>query len=739
MTAGETSRGIDVAEQSATQETQDALGGLAAQIGVTHEATEQGEALQGEILVEDLRRADIEKNISELEGVENVEDLRALSVDQLISLEDKHEGILLYAFTDFARGGDALDLEHFAEFYRSPQPGAKLRVSFRGNAEAESKIGAADIFPPSVRRITIYRQGDTSRARTSTRRVGLKGRNDAGTGFYDQRGYMSIFSEDEVIIGGDKLSGTGVKMGFERKYRERVPGKPAERGALDYGKYQRERGTADQQFLGRVSRRAERSRRRGGAPLSRRLRGPMGLEEDLTTSSENIGEVLGRQPDLYRYASQARAKYRGKTGLDISESIMFGVTNVESSFGVMAKNPTSSATGLLQFTNGTWMDFLSANPDVKQRMSTDPSWKDVKELDWRFNPEIMMDAGYWLATRNMKYLQSKKNSIGYSEFRNSNFYKTGTVKAGDAWLLYLGHHEGPGGMVQLLKYQGLREAGDSRQQAASQVQLAEFQKNPSPDQHWRTVRDYSGRCERWARTYETQMASMDLASIEGDGTWGWVQASQEQQQVASGSERYEDPSVLDQLAQNPTLEGRTLLIGSSSTNGYAERLRGDIEVDSAQGRSIVEMNRNLHAMPLSELRSFDRVVLQGGVKNTDRDEATIGRSLRAIDSMVDYLRENAPGVKVYVTEVTPWNNRYDPKIREFNDHLNSPDFLARVDGVIPTYDVMDDGSGKLSSNFGTAGTLHVSRYDRYAGVIADWVTRRETAAQRDDGIDSAVA
>ena len=93
--------------------------------------------------------------------------------------------------------------------------------------------------------------------------------------------------------------------------------------------------------------------------------------------------------------------------------------------------------------------------------------------------------------------------------------------------------------------------------------------------------------------------------------------------------------------------------------------------------------------------------------------------------MVDYLRANAPRVKVYVMEVTPWNSRYDGKIREFNDHLNSPQFLAKVEGIIPTYSMMDNGHGEIREAFGTPGSLHISRYDRYAGVVADWITRQE--------------
>ena len=53
-----------------------------------------------------------------LEGVETVGDLATLSADQLIALESKHEGILLYAFTDFVNRKKKIDWAQFESFYQ---------------------------------------------------------------------------------------------------------------------------------------------------------------------------------------------------------------------------------------------------------------------------------------------------------------------------------------------------------------------------------------------------------------------------------------------------------------------------------------------------------------------------------------------------------------------------------------------------------------------------------------------
>ena len=193
----------------------------------------------GDIFDTTIRREQAEDRINELgfeglegfEGVETVDDLAALSVEQLMSLEAKHEGILFYAFTDFVGRDKKIDLEHFEEFYKTPKAGEKIQIDFRGNPEAEAAIGAAELFPPSIRRITVYANGDKQRSRTSKVRVGLKGRNNSNEGFFDGQGYMPIYTSDVVVIGGENQSRQGIDQDFEARFRK-------EDGTLDYDAYE---------------------------------------------------------------------------------------------------------------------------------------------------------------------------------------------------------------------------------------------------------------------------------------------------------------------------------------------------------------------------------------------------------------------------------------------------------------------------------------------------------------------
>ncbi len=171
-----------------------------------------------------IRRKSVEKTLQENFSEMTLEDLRELPIDTLIGLENKHEGILLYAFTDFIDAKQKIDLSNFENFYKAPSVGTQLRVDFRGNKEAENKLGAADILPPSVRQVTVHENGDPALARTSERRLGLKGQNKSGHGFFDEEGYIPIFSGDTMIVGG-------VDMHFEKNYRKSD-------GSLDYDKYE---------------------------------------------------------------------------------------------------------------------------------------------------------------------------------------------------------------------------------------------------------------------------------------------------------------------------------------------------------------------------------------------------------------------------------------------------------------------------------------------------------------------
>ncbi len=132
--------------------------------------------------------------------IETIRDLQSMSVPDLIKLEDEFEGVLLYAFTDISNKNEKIDLSNW-KTPKAPEAGTKLTVNFLGNYAAEWDVGAADILHPSIRNISVYTNGDPNRSRTSNQRVGLKGRNKKGNGFFDTGGYIPIFSNDVIIIG----------------------------------------------------------------------------------------------------------------------------------------------------------------------------------------------------------------------------------------------------------------------------------------------------------------------------------------------------------------------------------------------------------------------------------------------------------------------------------------------------------------------------------------------------------
>jgi hypothetical protein len=483
----------------------------------------EGELERLDQLVKKTERVEgIEDHLNGLEGVETIRDLSELPVEKLIELEDAHEGVLLLAFTDFKDKGDAIDLSRFADFYQAPTKRTTLTINFRNNPDAESRLGAADIFPPSIRKISVLEGGSAAFTRTSERRIGLKGQNRPGNGFFDNDGYMQIYSGDEVVIGG-------VDQEFEKKYRK-------EDGTLNYEQYKTDHGAADQHFLTtELSPSARLSKYHEGSSLDRRSR----RQVELWGRSSRVDKMIQRNPDLYRYAHNAREFYRGKTGIDIDENIMFGVAQIESGFGVTRMNDQGSgAGGMFQFIPKTWNSFLKANPWVYEKMEADPKWSQVDQMDWRFNPEIMMYAGYWLATANMETLYARKDQIQQSEFRDSEFYRSGKVTIEDAWLLYLPHHDGVEGTIKLLKYQALREQGVGARAAEQQIGLERFQKHSHTfekgktiynydsfiaDQHWTNIRAYAQRNVDWAQTYSEQLDDVDLDAVlaESEGSWGW--------------------------------------------------------------------------------------------------------------------------------------------------------------------------------------------------------------------------
>lgn len=219
----------------------------------------------GDPVIENLKvKSKVETEIKKLKGIEKVvnqietlNDIRNLDSKILIELENKYPGILMYSFTDRAdevakKNYEKIDLSKWTE-YTNPNPGTKLKVNFHGNSYAENEIGAADLLPPTIRKVTAYTENDPNNKRTSERRIGLKGENKKGRGFFDQEGYIAIYSGDIVIIGGEKESEKGVEMDFMKKYLEKSDAQKSddpEKQHAEAGKqYELSQGKGDEDWL----------------------------------------------------------------------------------------------------------------------------------------------------------------------------------------------------------------------------------------------------------------------------------------------------------------------------------------------------------------------------------------------------------------------------------------------------------------------------------------------------------
>ena len=800
------------------------------EVAELREEIESAAANDGKI--DDIEKSGIDANIdreriedtikSKVEGIETVSDLRELSFDKLIELEGKYEGILFYAFTDFVDSGSKLNFDNYYSWYKAPKDGDSFEINFYGNQEANQRLGAGDIMPPTVRGVTVYPGGSKDDSdpekRISTRRLGLKGDGDhANSGFFDDRGYIAIYTGYMVTVGG-------VDMSFDEKYRGPVSA-DGRLGELKYDAYAQDHDEVDSLFVAQLPRGARTSKYHGGASVDRAFRRKHDLNKKLP--DRNIRKILDKVPDLHRYTGAAREKYRTQTGIDIPENIMYGIARVESSFNVCAANPKSSAKGLYQFLGSTWNGFLAANPWVYEKMNKDSAWKDVDQMDWRFNPEIMTYAAYWLATHDLTYLYKHKGEARYSKFDRSAFARSSgpstanplKLSENDTWILYLTHHDGAGGALSRMKFLGDRERGTSEAVAARRAGLASWQGysegKVKADKDAKSIIGIADRAMKSAKDYGQELNGYTVPS--GSGNWGWggeaalattTSASPSVEEpviaattvdaptpkpVASTVVRkapvrtepaapasyipkpvpkpsvatappppqhevthpesttpafvayYKDTGNLEAISGRPVMKGKTLYVGSSSTVGYTMNL-GDEQPPlriAESGRSITWMQRQVAQTETSDLRSCDRVILQGGIKNilgsglrTPAQKAdAMDQSVAAMKAMVADIRSRAPGVAIYVQEIVPWTKANTQLVRDYNGWLNSGEL--DVDGVIPIYQVMSDVDGLWDERFGSSNsgdTLHCRKPKWFAGIVADWVDKKESdELNRTDG------
>lgn len=111
---------------------------------------------------------------------------------------------------------------------------------------------------------------------------------------------------------------------------------------------------------------------------------------------------------------------------DAVESLINRIVTVESAGNARARNPLSSATGLGQFIESTWLRMMgSYRPDLVASLSRQ------ELLDLRFDPALSREMVRHLAQENEAYLRARGHAIS-------------------AGRLYLAHFLGPGGADQVL-------------------------------------------------------------------------------------------------------------------------------------------------------------------------------------------------------------------------------------------------------------------------------------------------
>lgn len=653
-------------------------------------AEEGGEKASGREAVE----ANIEKKI------EKVEDLRRLSISELFTLESKYEGILFYAFTDFVEGSEKVNFDRWDKWYRDPKEGEKFKINFQGNQEAYNKLGAADILPPSVRGITLLPGGSESGKRVSTRRVGLKGRRDNdGSGFFDKRGYIPIFTGDVVIIGG-------IEADFDKKYRK--PAEDGRLGELDYEAYAKDHGTEDREFMASLPRSARRGK--GGSFKHADI---LGL--DMTLEGKPLEQILEEAPDMYHYASKYREKYReGQYAIDIPESVIFSLFLRESSFDLDAaySGPIQSdATGLGQFLSKTWRGFLDANPWAVDKLNADPIWGSMDEREWRKNPEMMIAATYWYVAQNARGLRNDRHKFSYSEFQNSRFVqdKGGdrdliTLQEEDTWIVYLAHHDGLGGARKMLRYKSMQEAGTYEEGA---IAFKSYQLEPGgPEGHWNFLvhgsgsADVTGNAVRYRGVLENYTPTAECSN------WGWTP----------------EGTVLEDTEARSLVASQTRLIGDSLFVDASKHMEfGGESVPHAreaeyvvESKQIQDMRDDLNeAIANGEFDGVESVAIMAGANNVSWMPPK--KFEKILQEMVDSLLKVNPDIRIVLVTLPPVSGYKDypsgtnKKAQKYNNIIRGMALDSSNITYVDLYEMVEDPNnpGHIHTDYNGDG-LHLN-------------------------------
>lgn len=419
-----------------------------------------------------------------IEAEMKVEDLKNLTVDQLLALEHERPGILLFAFTTWGDQHAQRSIKDF-EHYDQPKQGDQFQIDFRGNQEAYWKIGANDILPPEVRCITVADKDGNKR--TSLRRVGLKSEKREA-GFYDDEGYIPIFTGDLVIVGGEKSpQERGVDPSVRQKYFDE------KNRTWNEAAYEKDNAEADRRFFEHYFKTSDTE------AISSRIK----IKSKLTPAqSKDIREVL-KTPERQNWLTtmtDAIAHFREKTGVSIRPSVIFAFIRHESNFmpGVpnegSKQEKQSTALGLGQFIEGTWLKFVRENRDVVRKINGRVPFNKNGKLALRTNPELSIYAMTW-------YVANLAKGVGLRDVTPKN--------AGE---IYLRYHQGEGGAETVKSYFRYRKLGKSPQEAGQSVRLYKFQKDKADrgelESYFQWIQSTSETVASTARKYDDQLSEI---------------------------------------------------------------------------------------------------------------------------------------------------------------------------------------------------------------------------------------
>lgn len=621
-----------------------------------------------------------------IEGKMKIEDLKALSVEELQAIEEKTPGILLFAFTSWGEKHANISIEDF-EYYKEPAENVELEIDFRGNEDAYYRLGADDLFPPEVRRITVI-PVDGGPIRTSTRRVGLKGGDKSG--FFDDNGYIPIFTGDIVVVGGapeyfEEAGIDGENPGVDMTIREDYFNEKT--GEWDYDAYEEDHSEEENEFLIETWERSTGIEYEGDI-FDPQLAQQMRLKTNI--NSGNIHDVIDAHPDWFKAAQDAAAEYEEQFNIKIDPAVIYAIIKYESGFQAQIPNQQGSgALGLGQFMPFTWESsdgqgergFLAENEALVERLLGHPLPTDRAErLALRKNPILSIYATTWYAAQNAE-------TLNLSE-----------ISENTAYYIYLAHHDGAGGARTLLQYH----------RDGKNVELQSWQKRLSPEAYWNMINNLSGAVAVTAGEYRRQLDT-----------------------GAASHETIETDLTASEVA----------LIGDSNTVGYKKHITiggekiPEKNAHAEVGKQIYRMKADLERdIKAGKFKDIKAIVLMGG-GNDLADSGPAGRVETItghLSDMIEMIHAYNPDIKITLITRHPVldvkQGYYAGRVQEVNQRVLQINNWIRTQAakhdyiaVVDLYKLVEDpqNAGHVKPDYLGGDGLHLS--DKGSQILAQHV------------------